>query len=98
MLPNVKDKDRLNLILIGPEKSGKTSVANFLQQEHQRQIVKLDGLYDYCVKRGLPVADKAQKYLDQRQEELKVALEEQEKKKKAQKKPPPKGQEEPEIR
>jgi hypothetical protein len=37
------------------------------------------------------VAEKAQKYLDQRQEELKVALEEQEKKKKAQKKPPPKG-------
>lgn len=30
MPPNVKDKDRLNLILIGPEKSGKTSVANYL--------------------------------------------------------------------
>jgi adenylate kinase family enzyme len=76
MPPNVKDKDRLNLILIGPEKSGKTSVANFLQQEHQRQVIKLDGLFDYCVKRGLPIGEKAQKYLDQRQEELKVALEE----------------------
>ncbi len=44
------------------------------------------------------MADKAAKYLEQRQEELKVALEEQEKAKKAKKKPPPgKGQEEPEI-
>lgn len=97
-IPAVKDKDRLNLILIGPEKSGKTSVANYLSQEHQRCIVKLDGLYDYCVKRSLPVGEKAQKYLEQRQEELAKALEEQEKAKKAKgKKPPPKGQEEPEV-
>lgn len=58
-IPAVKDKDRLNLILIGPEKCGKTSVANYLSQEHQRCIVKLDTLYDYCVKRGLPVGEKA---------------------------------------
>jgi replication-associated recombination protein RarA len=72
----VKDKDKLNVILYGPEKAGKTSVANLLSQEHQRCIVKLDQLYDFCVKRGLPVAEKAAKYLEQRQEELKVALEE----------------------
>lgn len=94
----VKDKDKLNIILYGPEKAGKTSVANLLSQEHQRCIVKLDQLYDFCVKRGLPVADKAAKYLEQRQEELKLALEEQEKAKKAKgKKPPAKGQEEPEV-
>lgn len=76
MPPAVKDKDKLNIIMFGPEKSGKTSIANFLSQEHQRCIVKLDQLFDFCVKRGLPVAEKATKYLEQRQEELKVALEE----------------------
>lgn len=50
------------------------------------------------MKRGLPVGEKAVKYLEARQEELAKALEEQEKAKKAKgKKPPPKGQEEPEI-
>ena len=42
MPPAVKDKDKLNIIMFGPEKSGKTSIANFLSQEHQRCIVKLD--------------------------------------------------------
>ena len=32
--PAVKEKDKLHLILIGPEKTGKTSVANYLAQEH----------------------------------------------------------------
>lgn len=97
-IPSVKDKDKLNLILIGPEKSGRTSVAQFLAQEHQRCVVKLDQLYDYCVKRGLPVGEKAAKFLEARQEDLAKALEEQEKNKKAKgKKPPPKGQEEPEV-
>lgn len=94
----MKDKDKLNLILIGPEKSGKTSVAQYLAQEHQRCVVKLDQLYDFCVKRNLPVGEKAAKFLEVRQEELAKALEEQEKNKKAKgKKPPPKGQEEPEV-
>lgn len=30
MPPAVKEKDKVNIIMIGPEKSGKTSVANFL--------------------------------------------------------------------
>jgi len=47
------------LILIGPEKSGKTSVANYLAQEHHRCVIKLDQLYEFCVKRGMPVAEKA---------------------------------------
>jgi adenylate kinase family enzyme len=97
-IPAVKDKDKLNLVLIGPDKSGKTSVAQFLAQEHQRCFVKLDTLYDYCIKRNLPVGEKAAKFLEARQEELAKALEEQEKNKKAKgKKPPPKGQEEPEV-
>jgi hypothetical protein len=28
--PAVKEKDKLHILLVGPEKSGKTSVANFL--------------------------------------------------------------------
>ena len=28
--PKVKEKDKLNLILLGPEKIGKTTVANYL--------------------------------------------------------------------
>jgi len=92
MPPAVKEKDKLNILLIGPDKSGRTSVGNFLSQEHQRCLVKLDALYDYCVKRGLPVGEKANKYLEMRQEELAKALEEQEKAKKAKgKKPPAKG-------
>lgn len=75
-IPSVKDKDKLNLVLIGPEKAGKTSVAQFLAQEHQRCIVKLDQLYDFCVKRNLPVGDKAAKFLEARQEDLAKALEE----------------------
>jgi polynucleotide 5'-kinase involved in rRNA processing len=30
----VKEKDRLNVILIGPEKSGKTTVVKYLAEEH----------------------------------------------------------------
>lgn len=53
--PAVKEHDRLNIILIGPEKCGKTTVANYLAQEHQRCVVKLDQLLDFALKRGLPV-------------------------------------------
>ena len=54
----VKDKDKLNLIMVGPEKSGRSSVASYLAQEHQRCVIKLDTLFDFCLKRGLPIADK----------------------------------------
>lgn len=91
----VKDKDKLNLILIGPEKCGKTTLANYLAQEHQRCVIKIDSLYDYCLKRGLQVGYKVQKHLEEREEELKKLLEEQEKKKKTKK--VKKGEEEPEI-
>lgn len=66
MPPAVKEKDKLHIIPIGPEKSGKTSIANFLAQEHQRCVVRLDSLYDFCVKRQLPVGEKVTKYLEQR--------------------------------
>lgn len=55
----VKEKDKLNIVLIGPEKCGKSTVGSYLAQEHQRCVIKFDQLLDYCQKRGLPVAEKA---------------------------------------
>ena len=43
----VKEKDKLNIILFGPEKCGKTTVANYLAQEHQRCVIRIDSLFDY---------------------------------------------------
>jgi hypothetical protein len=61
-------------------------------------VVRLDTLFDVCVKRGYSSGEKAAKFLEARQEELARALDEQDKAKKAKgKKPPPKGQEEPEV-
>jgi len=52
-------------------------------------------LFDYCCRRGLAVGDRAKKYLEDRDEELRKTIEEQEKKKKTKK--VKKGEEEPEI-
>jgi len=90
----VKEEDKLNLVIIGPEKCGKTTLANYLAQEHQRGVVRLDQLHDWCLKRGSQLADEAAKYLEDRQEELNVLLAEQEKRKKAKKKG---KDEEPEV-
>lgn len=90
----MKEEKRLNLVIIGPEKSGKTTLANYLAQEHQRAVVRLDTLYDWCLKRGSHLAEEAQKFLETRQEELAAALAEQEKRKKAKKKS---KEEEPEV-
>lgn len=68
----VKEADKLNVLIYGPEKSGKTTLANYLAQEHQRAVVRLDQLFDWCLKRGSQLAEEAQKYLDERQEELQV--------------------------
>ena len=82
----VKEEDKLNIVIVGPEKCGKTTLANYLAQEHQRGVVRLDQLYDWCLKRGSQLAEEASKYLEERQEELNVLLAEQEKRKKAKKK------------
>ena len=82
----VKEEDKLNIVIVGPEKCGKTTLANYLAQEHQRSVVRLDQLYDWCLKRGSQLAEEASKYLEERQEELNVLLAEQEKRKKAKKK------------
>ena len=38
----LKEEKKLNVILVGPECSGRTTAANFLAQEHQRCLIKLD--------------------------------------------------------
>lgn len=38
----VKEEKKLNIAIVGPEKSGKSTLASYLAQEHQRGIVKLD--------------------------------------------------------
>ena len=42
MPPALKDEKKLNVILLGPSCSGKTTAANFLAQEHQRCLIRLD--------------------------------------------------------
>jgi adenylate kinase family enzyme len=74
------------LILVGPEKCGKTTVANYLAQEHQRGVVQLNKLYDWHLKRGTALAEKAKAYLEKRDADLQEAIAEQEKKKKQKKK------------
>jgi adenylate kinase family enzyme len=66
----VKEEDKLNIVIVGPEKCGKTTLANYLAQEHQRGIVRLDQLYDWCLKRGSQLAEEASKYLEERKQEL----------------------------
>lgn len=72
----VKEEDKLNILLIGPEGSGKSTLANYLAQEHQRTVLKVDQLYDWCLKRGNDLSKRVTEYMEQREEELKVALEE----------------------
>lgn len=81
----VREAERLHVILLGPEKCGKTTVANYLASEHQRCVVRLDQLFDYSLKRGLPVAAEAQAYLQEKAEELQTKQDEAAKKKKGKK-------------
>lgn len=66
----VKEEKKLNICIVGPEKSGKTTLANYLAQEHQRGIVKLDQLCDWSMNRGSQLADAANKFLEDKKLEL----------------------------
>lgn len=45
--PKVKPRDRLSVIIFGPEKCGKSTLAYFLSEEHQRGIVSLADLLSW---------------------------------------------------
>lgn len=93
--PVVKEHNKLNLILLGPNSEERSTIANYMSQEHQRCIVKVDTLYDYFVKRNHAIADEVTKYLEDRQTELAAAVAALEAQKKAKK--PKKGEPEVEI-
>ena len=85
MPPALKEDKKLNVILVGPESSGRTTVANFLAQEHQRCLIRMDQLFDFWQKRGHAMGDEAVKYLEEQELKLQEAIAEAEKKKKAKK-------------
>ena len=82
--PKVKRRDRLSVIIYGPEKSGKSTIAYFLSEEQQRGVVSLTDLLSWCEKNNTPSYPEVAKYLEERDEECK-AQEELEKKKKKKK-------------
>jgi hypothetical protein len=47
VIPKVKKSDRLSIILFGPEKCGKSTIAYFLSEEQQRGIVNLSELLSW---------------------------------------------------
>lgn len=81
MPPALKEEKRLNVVLVGPKSCGRTTVANFLAQEHQRSVIRLDQLFDFWQKRGHAMADEATKFLEEQKVKLEEALAEQEKRK-----------------
>ncbi len=85
MPPALKEDKKLNVILVGPQCSGRTTAANFLAQEHQRCLIRLDQLVDFWQKRGHAMADEANKHLEEADVRLQEAIAENEKKKKAKK-------------
>lgn len=72
-------------MIVGPESSGKSTLANYLAQEHQRTVLKVDQLYDWCLKRGNDLSKRVTEYMEERQTALAAALEEQSKRKKPKK-------------
>lgn len=93
--PAVKEDKKLNLVMIGPSGAGRTIVSNYMAQEHQRCIVRLDMLLDYWMKRNHAIAEEANKYLEDRQEQCNKAVADLEAQLKAKK--PKKGEPIPEI-
>jgi len=91
----IKEENRLNVILYGPDASGRTTTANYMAQEHQRSIIRMDQLVDFWQKRGHAMYDEAAKILEEKAEKLAADLAEEEKNKKKKKK---KNEEEVEIK
>lgn len=59
--------------MIGPNSVGRTTVANYMAQEHQRCVIRLDMLCDYWLKRGGEIADEITKVQEEKQQELAAA-------------------------
>lgn len=74
--PAVKEQNKLNLVLVGPQNIDKNIIANYMAQEHQRCIIRLDQLLPYWQNRGHAIAEEANKFLEEKAVELKTAQEE----------------------
>lgn len=83
--PAVKEQNKLNLILVGPNNVGRTTIGNYMAAEHQRFIIKLDMLVDYWQKRNHPIAEEVAKYQEEKAAELEQAIKDLEALKKAKK-------------
>ena len=77
--------------MIGPESCGKTTAANYMAQEHQRCVIRLDQLVDFWQKRGHALYDEAAEVLQKQAERLEE-LKEEEAKKKPKRGAPKKGE------
>lgn len=66
VISKVNQRDRLSIILFGPEKCGKSTIVYFLSEEHERGIVNLSELLSYCEKNNTPTYAEAAKYLEER--------------------------------
>ena len=55
-VPKVKEPEKLNVAVFGWEKSGKTTICNYLQDQHGRCIVDLSQLLSYNVEHNTEAA------------------------------------------
>ena len=83
--------NKYNIILVGPEKTGKSSLCKEQQKHHFRGIVSIADIYEWNEKNGYnDTIQKAIKYLDEKKKELEIAKVEREKFLKANKNKKPK--------
>ena len=84
--PEVKPSERYHILLIGPPEVGKSILAGYLNDRHQRSIIKMNELREWAQTNNLVLFNKTQDYLNSRKDELEKAKVEYEKAQKKKKK------------
>jgi len=75
--PSIEKNKKYNIILIGPEKCGKSSIVKEQQKRHFRGIVNVAEIFDWNEKNGFEeTVQKANRYLEEKKKELEVAKKE----------------------
>jgi adenylate kinase family enzyme len=87
--PVILAENKFNIILIGPEKCGKTSLSEYLSERHDRGIINMATLLDWNIQNQKEAAIEAQKVLESQSEALEKAKIEKEKLAKRKKKTEP---------
>lgn len=88
-VPKVKDEKKVNIVIFGWEKCGKSAICDYFANKHKRGIILMCQLLQWNMQKNMPVAQKAQKYLAEKAKEYEVQKEEKEKKMKKLKKGDP---------